>query len=128
VAEVVIDASALVDLLLGGQIGDAVAIRLSSHGLHTPAHADAESLSALGRLHRAGELDARAVDTMIDRLTTAPIIRHPLDALLAGAWRRRDDLRLADALYVELASSLGLRLVTTDTRLMPVQCADVVTA
>ncbi|MDQ6773238.1 MAG: VapC toxin family PIN domain ribonuclease, partial [Candidatus Dormibacteraeota bacterium] len=64
-AEAVIDASAMVDLLLGGPVGDAVAARISGHGLHGPAHLDAESLSALGRLHRAGEVDAAAVGTML---------------------------------------------------------------
>jgi predicted nucleic acid-binding protein len=37
--------------------------------------------------------------------------------LLRGAWRRRGSLRLADALYVELASTLGVSLITTDGRL-----------
>jgi len=50
-------------------------------------------------------------------LTEAPIERHPLSPLLLGAWRRRKNLRLVDALYVELASQLDLPLLTTDTRL-----------
>jgi len=45
-----------------------------------------------------------------------------------GAWARRDQLRLADALYVELAVSLGLSLITTDRRLHPAPVADVVIA
>jgi predicted nucleic acid-binding protein len=126
--EVVIDASALIDLLLGGPVGDAVADRIASHTLHGPAHIDAESLSALGRLHRASELDPMAVETLLDRLVGAPIVRHALPPLLAGAWKRRSNLRLADALYVELADFLHLRLVTTDARLAPVGCVDVVSA
>jgi predicted nucleic acid-binding protein len=126
--EVVIDASAMVDLLLGGPIGNAVAARVSAHVLHGPAHLDAESLSALGRLHRAGELAADTVGTLLNRLASAPVVRHPIAELLAGAWARRSNLRLADALYVELASTLGLALVTTDARLQPVPLVDVVTA
>jgi predicted nucleic acid-binding protein len=125
--EVVIDASAMVDLLLGGPLGDAVAARLSAHVLHGPAHLDADSLSALGRLHRAGKLTADAVGTLLNRLASAPVVRHPVAELLAGAWARRSNLRPADALYVELASALRLPLVTTDARLQPVPLADVVT-
>lgn len=122
-----IDASAMVDLLLGGRLGDAVASRLAAKTIHGPAHLDAETLSALGRLHRAGDLAAEVVATLLDRVAKAPVVRHPVAGLLPGAWARRSNLRLADALYVELASTLGVPLVTTDARLQPVQVAEVVT-
>ncbi len=125
-AEAVVDASALVDLLLGGDLGDAVQERLAGQVLHAPAHADAEVLSALGRLHRAGEVGEDGVDTMLTRLSVAPIQRHPVTGILTGAWSRRHQLRLADALYVELAIALDLPLVTTDRRLRPVAVAEVV--
>jgi predicted nucleic acid-binding protein len=127
-AEVVIDASALVDLLLGGTLGDAVAARTSGHTLHGPAHIDAEVLSALGRLNRAGRLTPAGVHSMLQHLSAAPIIRHPVAELLVGAWARRTSLRLADALYVELASAVGVSLLTTDVRLKSVQLADVITS
>jgi predicted nucleic acid-binding protein len=127
-AEVVIDASAMVDLLLGGPVGDAVAARISDVTLHCPAHLDAEILSALGRLHRSNALTAPAVTSMLTRLADAPIERHSVADLLLGAWGRRRRLRLADALYVELANTLDLLLVTTDRRLKPTGVADVVTA
>ena len=40
--EAVLDASAMVDLLLDNAIGRAVAARVAGHGLHGPAHLDAE--------------------------------------------------------------------------------------
>lgn len=125
-AEAVVDASALVDLLLANEMGDAVKRRLAGHVLHAPAHADAEILSALGRLQRAGEVEADSVETMLTRLAAAPMQRHPVADLLAGAWSRRDRLRLADALYVELAAVRDLPLITTDRRLQPVSVAEVV--
>ncbi len=124
--EVVVDASALVDLLLGGPLGAAVRTRLSGQALHAPAHTDAEVLSALGRLHRAGTLSADEVEGMLTRLSSAPMVRHPVADLLAGAWARRSRLRLADALYVELAVARAMPLVTTDRRLRPVPVAEVV--
>ncbi len=127
-AEAVVDASALVDLLLGNELGDAVQKRLAGHALHAPAHADAEILSALGRLHRAGEIEADDVEAMLMRLAAAPIQRHPVTSLLIGAWSRRQRLRLTDALYVELAAARALALITTDRRLDPVPVAQVVLA
>lgn len=127
-AEVVTDASAFVDLLLGSELGAAVERRLARHVLHAPAHVDAEILSALGRLQRAGSVQADAVETMLSRLVAAPIQRHPVSSLLIGAWARRFGVRLADALYVELATSRDLPLITTDHRLHHVSVAEVVVA
>lgn len=115
---VVVDASAVVEALLGTDLGTRVRGRMRSHLLHAPAHLDAEVLSALGRLHRAGDLDESTVAVALDQLATAPIRRHPLAELLSGAWARRENQRLVDALYVELAVSLGSTgLLTTDARL-----------
>ncbi len=125
-AEVVADASALVDLLLANDLGQAVGKRLAGTGLHAPAHVDAEVLSALGRLHRANDLEARDVETKLTALAAAPITRHGVDDLLLGAWARRHRLRLADALYIELAAQLGCLLVTTDHRLHDEPVADIV--
>ena len=114
---VVVDASAMVDLLLGTSLGAAVADRLRGEQLHAPAHFDAEVLSALGRLHRAGSLSPGQVGTRLARLESAPIARHPIVELGRGAWGRRSNLRLVDALYVELAARLGVPLLTTDAAL-----------
>lgn len=125
-AELVVDASALVDLLLDNDLGGAVRSRIAGHALHAPAHIDAEVLSALGRLHRAGELEADNVESKLHDLTSAPIQRHPVTDLLLGTWTRRQQLRLVDALYVHLAVSRGLPLITTDRRLQAAPSADVV--
>lgn len=125
-AEAVVDASALVDILLDNALGGAVRRRIAGHVLHAPAHIDAEVLSALGWLHRAGELEAESVESRLRELAGAPIQRHPIRDLLLGTWARRPPLRLVDALYVELAVSRGVPLVTTDRRLLAVPSADVV--
>lgn len=124
--EAVLDASALVDLLLGNESGVTVRSRVTGHALHAPAHIDAEVLSALGRLQRAGDLDATALKPLLTRLAAAPIHRHPVAELLLGAWSLRHQLRLADALYVALAASRALPLVTTDRRLHAVPGVEVV--
>jgi predicted nucleic acid-binding protein len=88
--------------------------------LHAPSHLDAEVLSALGRLHRAGSLSEPTVSSALAALASAPITRHHLAPLLAGAWAARNELRLVDALYVELSNSLRVTLLTTDARLAKV--------
>ncbi|GBE22688.1 ribonuclease VapC3 [bacterium BMS3Bbin01] len=112
---VIVDASAMVDLLVGTSLADAVADRLLGHELHAPAHFDAEVLSALGRLHRAGHITARQAEARINRLAAAPVERHTLSTLVTGAWKLRHNLRLLDALYVELASQLDVPIITTDS-------------
>lgn len=127
VEQLVLDASALIDLLR--ERGAPVRSRLDGHSLHAPAHLDAEVLSGLGRLHRAGLVDDQAVAAALAAVAAAPITRHDLTSLLQGAWARRDQLRLADALYVELADRLAARLITTDARLgRATDIAEVITA
>lgn len=113
----VVDASALVDVLVGSPSAAAVIAALRGAALHAPAHLDAEVLSALGRLHRAGHLSARQVATRLDRVASSPVVRRPLAPLMSGAWARRRNLRLVDALYVELAAQMGAQVVSTDAGL-----------
>ena len=112
---VVIDASAFVEVLVDTELGAAVVARLRDNRLATPAHFDGEVLSALGRLARAGRLADRKAAQLVRRTAAAPVQREPLPPLLPGAWGRRHNLRLVDALYAELAHQLGdVALVTTD--------------
>ena len=71
----------------------------------------------MGRLQRGGNMTARQVTARVERIVSAPIQRHFLAPLLAGAWKLRHNLRLVDALYVELAHRLETRIVTTDAGL-----------
>ena len=114
---VVLDASAMVDVLARTRLAVAVSDRVRDCSLHTAAHFDAEVLSALARLHRTRSLSPRRVAAALSRLAGAPITRHHLPSLVEGAWRRRANLQLADALYVELSEQLDMPLITTDRRL-----------
>lgn len=113
---IVVDASAIVDLLCGNELAGAVGQRLSDQRLLAPAHIDAEVLSALGRLQRAGKLTEAEVAGRLELLAESPLERQPLAPLLAGAWARRHNLRLVDALYVQLAAQFDdAPLITTDS-------------
>ena len=113
----IVDASAMVDLLVGSPLAKPIETRLRGHSLHAPAHFDAEVLSALGRLQRSGQMSVRQTSSRIGRVASAPIERHLLPPLLEGAWKRRHDVRLVDALYVELAKNLQATILTTDSGL-----------
>lgn len=113
----VVDASVLVDLVVGGTTSAASAVALAGRRLHAPAHVDVEVTSALARLLRAGAIDASSADVALDAFTRAPLERHDLAPLTLGAWKRSSALRVADAFYVELARQLGTRVLTVDERL-----------
>jgi len=85
--------------------------------LHVPAHVDVEVTSALARLHRAGLLTRAAAGRARAAFGQAPLTRHELPPLVAGAWKQSAGLRVADAFYVELARQLGTRVLTVDARL-----------
>ena len=114
----VLDASAMVDLLVGAPPALAIRLCLLGGELHTPAHYDAEVLLALGRLSRADLIPATVVPALLPRVQSARIQRHAVGPLLTGAWDRRGDLRLVDALYVELAERLDAPIISTDDRLV----------
>jgi predicted nucleic acid-binding protein len=71
----------------------------------------------LGRQYRSGIVTEDAVaDALLD-VAALDVQSHPVESLLAGAWQRRHNVSLADALYVELAAQLDTVVVTTDRRL-----------
>ncbi len=113
----VVDASAIVEVLRRSERGDRVAGRMRGATLAAPAHLDAEVLSALGRLARAGSVDGDAVDRSLTRLQGLPVHRYPLPPLLRRAWSMCERIALRDGLYVACAEALGARLLTLDPRL-----------
>lgn len=113
--QLVVDASAMVDYLVDSPLADRIADRIGDAVVNVPAHFDAEVLSALGRLHRAGELTEKDVEARVALTAEAPFQRHHLAPLLEGAWSLHHNVRLVDALYVELGSQLDAVIVTTDS-------------
>lgn len=107
----------MVDLLIRAPVAEAVRTRLLGHDVHVPAHFDAEVLTAIGRLVRAVTITTEAADAHLDLLSSSAFERHDCAPLVMGAWRRRERVRLADALYLELGAAIGVTVVTTDARL-----------
>lgn len=114
----VVDASVLVDLVIGGSSAEASRDALAGCRLHAPAHVDVEVTSALARLRRAELITKAAAGRALATFRHAPLTRHELPSLVAGAWKRSSGLRVADAFYVELARRLGTQVLTVDARLV----------
>ncbi len=125
----VVDASLVIDFVLGTESATSIGARIEGLELWAPAHIDAEVLSAFGRMERAGLLSAQQADLRLRAALEVPVRRELLVDLVPGAWARRPTVRLADALYVELAERLDVPLLTTDARLgRAVPTAEVVIA
>jgi predicted nucleic acid-binding protein len=116
---IVLDASALVELLLGTGRGRSIAARIADPGLglHVPHLADVEVTQALRRFVRDGELDGTAGLTALQDLRALGLERHPHEPLLDRVWALRDRLTAYDAVYVALAEALDTVLLTCDARL-----------
>ena len=113
----VLDASAMVDLLLRTPVGEAVGQTLRATTLHAPPHFDVEVLSALARLHQAGHLTEAQVEQRLEQLRGAPIERHTAADLIEPAWALRHNVRITDGVYLALAAALDTRVITTDQAL-----------
>ncbi len=111
-----LDAGALLELLLGTPQGRAVGEALRGHPLHAPDQVGAASVAALELLAGAGELGPAELERRLGLLAEAPIEWHPVAALL-GEEARASGLLLRDRLCVELSRRLGAPLVTTDSGL-----------
>jgi len=115
----VLDASALVELLLGTEAGRRVAVRIADPtlALHVPHLADVEVAQALRRYVREGALDRDSAAAALEDLRALDLERHSHEPLLERVWALRDNLTAYDAVYVALAEALECALLTCDGRL-----------
>ena len=125
---IVVDASALLEVLLRTDASEAIEARLfGDETLHAPHVLDLEVTQVLRRYERLGHLDgARAAEALED-LMSFRIERYPHDLFLPRVWALRANATAYDACYLALAEALGAPLLTRDRRLaaIPGHGADV---
>jgi predicted nucleic acid-binding protein len=116
---IVVDASALLEVLLRTPASAAIQARLfqDGEGLHAPALLDLEVAQVLRRYVARGEVTLARAGASLDLLLALPVQRYAHDALLPRVWALRDNLTAYDAAYVALAEALRAPLVTCDARL-----------
>lgn len=114
---IVVDASALVERLLGTAVGHRVKAAIGGAPAIAPDLLDAEVAATLRALERRGQLTARRAGAALTDLGQAPIVRRPTRPLVAAAWALRHNLTVYDGVYAALAAACACPLVTTDARL-----------
>lgn len=117
----VVDASAVTELLLDRPVAEVVRRHLSEHefDLHAPHLIDLEVLSAIRRLVMAGASTGERGDQAVDDLLDLPMERYSHEAFVRRAWELRENLSPYDAAYFSLAEVLerdGASLLTADGR------------
>ena len=116
---IVVDASALLEILLRTPAAGAVEDRLFAPGetLHAPHLLDVEAAQVIRRYTASGEIDGERGRLALDDLADFPLRRYPHDFLLPRIWSLRKNLTGYDAAYVALAEALDAPLLTRDRRL-----------
>jgi predicted nucleic acid-binding protein len=116
---IVIDASALLEVLLHTPLGAAIEARLlgTLESLHSPHLLDVEITQVIRRFVIAREIEAERAQAALDDFMGFPIWRHPHGFLLPRVWALRNNFTAYDAVYVALAEVLDATLLTHDRRL-----------
>ena len=116
---IVIDASALLEVLLHTPLGAAIEARLfgTLESLHSPHLLDVEITQVIRRFAMAQEIEAERAQAALDDFMGFPIWRHPHGFLLPRVWALRNNFTAYDAVYVALAEVLDATLLTHDRRL-----------
>jgi len=116
---IVVDASAMLEVLLGTGAGARIQERFFRSGetLHAPHLIDLEVAQVLRRYGAAGDLDPGRGAEALEDLADMPLNRYPHDFLLPRIWELRQRVTAYDAAYIALAEALDAPLVTRDVRL-----------
>ena len=116
---IVIDASALIEVLLVTEVGARVRARLfrEEEKLHAPHLLDLEIVHVLRRGCLIGELQPDRAAQALAVLSDLPIVRHPHEPYVQRIWQLRHSLTAYDAAYVALAEALAAPLITRDGRM-----------
>lgn len=115
----VVDASAMIEMLLRTPLGDRCAERLLGSGdpLCAPHLLDVEVAQVLRRYARTNILmEDRAQEALRD-LADVPLTRYSHEPFLQRMWEMRHSLSAYDAAYAALAEALDASLVTCDARM-----------
>jgi predicted nucleic acid-binding protein len=116
---IVVDASALVEVLLQTPAAKPVARHLFAPGqtLHAPHLLDVERTQVIRKYTARGEIDGARGQVALADLADLRVQRYLHGLLLKRVWSLRSNLTAYDAVYVALAEALDAVLLTRDRRL-----------
>jgi predicted nucleic acid-binding protein len=122
---IVVDSSAIVDLLLARPHADAIRSALSTNKeVHVPAHFHVEVLSALRRYSLRGKLNDLETADALAILAELRALTYPIRELMRPIWDLRFNLTAYDAAYLALARWLDVGLITLDAALAEAAARD----
>lgn len=120
---IVVDASVVVDYLLGGPspAGDALAaVLVDNEPVSAPHLLDVEVSQVLRRFVLRGRLDPDLAEEMLAELIALPVRRYEHVGLVTRAFELRGNVTMYDAVYLALAEVLDAPLLTADAALADV--------
>lgn len=116
---IVVDASAVIELLLNSVAGDRVAGRVFVEGqsLHVPHLLDLEVAQVLRRYVLSREITSERAAQALDDFNGLPLHRYAHVDFIPRIWELRTSMTAYDAAYVCLAEALDATLLTCDLKL-----------
>lgn len=115
---IVVDSSAVVDVLTAAPGTEALAARLAAEDLAAPHLLDVEVVLALRGLVLGGHVSATRAEDALTDFEDLTIERWPTsDGMRRRAFQLRHNVSAYDATYVSLVEALACPLLTRDRRL-----------
>lgn len=116
---IVLDASVVVEILIGGTLAGSLMDYLAQSGdsFGAPHLLDAEVMNALRNLVAGQRLDPHRVDELLAHLAELPLERYALLPLTHRMWELRHNFTAYAAAYIALAEATDSLLITCDEKL-----------
>jgi len=117
---IVLDASAVVELLTNGALADSIRSELAGHddSFLVPHLMDVEVLSAIRRLVAGQRIDPHRCGQLLAGLAALPAERYSHTPLIGRIWELRHNFTAYDATYIALAEATNSVLYTCDEKLL----------
>lgn len=116
-SQIVLDSSAVLNVLIDPSPPAGLLARVGSAELHAPHLLDTEITHALRRLVRLSIIGGVRAEAALVDLGDLPLIRYAHAPLTGLVWSMRKRMSAYDATFVALAIALEAPLVTRDRRL-----------
>jgi predicted nucleic acid-binding protein len=115
--DIVIDASAMIEVVAGSQPDARLRRRVLLGQLAAPELFDIEATSVLRKRARAGEISELEATALLADIRRTPVARSPHLPFVERVWELRHSVTPYDAAYIALAECLGVPLITCDAKL-----------
>lgn len=113
----VLDASAVAEILFGTEAGRRAAALLDGHELLAPQHLTAEVASVIRGWSLSGQITDEQALAAFREFEELGVEEVPMMSLLPSVYSLRHNLTAYDAMYVALARAVQCQLLTLDARL-----------